>query len=153
MTEWSKTERLSADVLFADGGVLHGDLHLQPASAYHLGAETPLDMLNRPDAFFPVTLPDGGVALVAKSQTAVVVCKRVGESADTERQFIAKTVPLVVRMAGGAEYSGTAVHEMPPTHARPLDFLNEPSRFFSITDEDTTWHINRALVQHVLPRD
>lgn len=153
MSQWSKTERVPAEVIFSEGISLHGDLHLQPGSAHHLGPETPLEMLNRPDAFFPMTLPSGEVALLAKTQTAVVVCEREPIAPDAERRSIAKTVLLVVRMVGGTEYAGTAAVEMPPANSRALDFMNEPDRFFAIEDDTTTWYINRTLVRHVHPKD
>lgn len=153
MTHWSKTEQFAATVEFAEGMTLHGNLHLQPAAAHHSGAETPLDMLNRPDRFYPLTLPSGEVALVAKAQTAVVACARQPAVVDEERLSIARATRLVVRMAGGSEYRGTAMHESPPTHARALDFLNTPDQFFAITDDATTWYINRAYVLFAHPHD
>ncbi|MDH3495619.1 MAG: hypothetical protein OER21_02545 [Gemmatimonadota bacterium] len=153
MNQWSKTERVPAEVIFSEGISLCGDLHLQPGSANHLGPETPLEMLNRPEGFFPLSLPSGEVALLAKTQTAVVICEREPQLPDAERRSIAKSVDLVVRMVGGTEYRGTAAFEMPPANSRALDFMNEPERFFALEDEATTWYINRTLVRHVHPQD
>jgi len=153
MTQWSATEQVAAEVLFADGSSLRGNLHLQPGSAHHPGAETPLEMLNRADAFFPVTMASGDIALVSKAQTTVVTCEAGPGRFDTDRATIAKTVVLEVHVSGREVLRGTASLELPPSHSRALDFLNEPERFFAIADDETTWHVNRAHVRYVHPLD
>lgn len=153
MTQWSATEQVAAEVVFVDGTSLAGNLHLQPGSAHHRGSETILEMLNRPESFFAVTLPSGEIALVAKAQTAVVTCRSKVLRDDADRASIAKTVVLEVHGVGREVMHGTASLELPPIHSRALDFLNEPERFFSLSDGDTVWHVNRAHVRYVHPLD
>ncbi len=59
----------------AEGVILEGELHLLTRLAYPPGPETPLEMLNRGDAFFALTVPAGGVTLVPKAQAAVISCR------------------------------------------------------------------------------
>jgi len=153
MTQWSATEQVAAEVVFVDGTSLQGNLHLQTGSAHHRGAETILEMLNRVESFFPMTLPSGEIALVSKAQTAVVTSGPMPRRDDADRASIAKTVVLDVHVTGCGVMRGTASLELPPSHSRALDFLNEPERFFSITDGEAAWHINRAHVRYVHPLD
>ena len=153
MGDWASTERITADITLADQTRLRGELHVQGRVAHHDGPETPLEMLNRPDAFFPVTLDAGRIAFVAKAQVAVVACSRDVGHSDPERASAAKTIALEIVMAGGEEFQGWATLELPPTRARTLDYLNAPGQFFSLRGEDATRFINRAHVRVVRPMD
>ena len=75
MSDWGATQRVAAEVVLADGVVLEGDLHLATSTAYHPETESPLEMLNRPEPFFALTLQQGEVAFVSKAQVAVVSCR------------------------------------------------------------------------------
>jgi hypothetical protein len=153
MGDWASTERISADISLADQARLSGELHVQGRVAHHDGPETPLEMLNRSDPFFPVTLDQGNVAFLAKSQVAVVSCApHLGQS-DPERASAAKTIALEIVMAGGQEFRGWATLELPPTRARTLDYLNAAGAFFSLQGEDAMRLINRAHVRVVRPLD
>jgi len=153
MTEWLRTQRLHAKVTFAEGFSIEGDLHLQPSSALRHGIETPLEMLNRPEHFFAMTLPSGDATLVSKSQTAVVACSMEVAETDPERQAVARSAELEVHLSGGKDLHGTAQWELPQTNSRTLDFLNSADGFFSLTDGETAWYVNRAQVRHVYPKD
>ncbi|MEO8295432.1 MAG: hypothetical protein ABI613_07960 [Gemmatimonadota bacterium] len=153
MSDWASTERIPARVILAEGIHVEGELHVQARVGLHEGPETVLEMLNRTDHFFPVSIPDGGVAFAAKSQVAVVVCAAGIGMTDPERVGAAKTVNLEVGMAGGAEYRGWATIELPPSRARALDYLNAAGLFFVLRSHESTWLINRTYVRGVRPLD
>jgi hypothetical protein len=153
MTDWLSTQRLHAKVTFAEGYSIEGDLHLQPGTALHQGVETPLEMLNRAEKFFAMTLPSGSVTLVAKAQIALVICHSVVSDRELERLAAAKSVILEVQLAGGHEVRGSAHLELPDSRSRALDFLNASDRFFALSDGETTWYVNRDLIRQVIPRD
>ena len=153
MGDWASTERITADIALADQARLRGELHVQGRVAQHDGAETPLEMLNRPDPFFPITLEQGRVAFLAKAQVALVVCAPQMGQSDPERVSAAKTIALEIVMAGGEEFRGWATLELPPTRARTQDYLNAAGTFFSLHGEDATRFINRAFVRMVRPLD
>ncbi len=153
MTEWLSTQRLHAKVTFAEGYSIEGDLHLQPGTALHQGVETPLEMLNRPEDFFAMTLPFGGITLVAKAQAALVACPLVIPEGDPERLAAAKSVRLDVELVGGYEVRGSVHMELPHPRSRAMDFLNMSHRFFALSNDETTWYVNRGLVRQVFPRD
>lgn len=153
MGDWASTERIKADIGLAEQIELAGELHVQGRVAHHDGPETPLEMLNREDAFIPLTLPSGGIVFVAKAQIAIVVCApEVGQS-DPERVSAAKTIALEIVLTGGAEFRGWATMELPPTRARTLDYLNSTGLFFTLQGEDATRFINRNHVRVVRPLD
>ena len=74
MSDWATTRRLPAAVTLAGGDVAIGELHLQPIVAHHDGPESPVEMLNRAEEFFPLALADGGVIFLSKSTVAFVAC-------------------------------------------------------------------------------
>ena len=153
MADWASTERIHADIALTEHQQVVGDLHLQTRVAHHDGPETALEMLNRGDPFFPVTVSDGQVAFVAKSQVAVVTCGPEIGMADPERQGAAKTLSLEVMLAGGSVFRGWATLELPPTRARTLDYLNGPGLFFALQSEGAARFINRTYVRIVRSLD
>lgn len=151
MTDWAATTRLPVRVTLAEGLVIQGEAHLQPRVAWRDGPETPVEMLNRDDAFFPVSLPHGEIVFVAKDQVAAVGYAEVQPEDESDRKTAARTIPLEVMMVGGVEHRGVAVSELPPTRARALDFLNDPARFFPLRTGNGTLCLNRRFVRAVRP--
>ena len=151
MTQWAATKRMAAEVALAEGQTIRGDLHLQASVARHDGPETPLEMLNRPDPFFPMTLPSGEVIFVSKAQVAVVACGTEVTPLDPARDSVAKHFGLDVMLRGGVEFRGSATGEMPPTRSRTLDYLNSSEPFFEIAIKGRTLLIHRAHVRVVRP--
>lgn len=153
MGDWAATERVPAEVLLAEGVTVYGELHLQARVAQHDGAETPLEMLNRPDPFFALSMPDGGIAFLSKDQVAVISCTLASVINDPERASAAKRLGLDVVLWGGAIYRGWAIHELPPDRARTLDYLNVSGRFFAVSTDAETRYVNRSHVSIVRPFD
>ncbi len=57
-TQWAATERLQVRVVMVEGMSIEGDLHLQPSTALHETRETPLELLNRAESFFPLSFAE-----------------------------------------------------------------------------------------------
>ncbi len=153
MTDWAATERVAATVLLAEGIVLQGDLHLQARVAHRDGPESTLEMLNRPDPFFAISLPDGGAAFLSRDQVAVVACAPEPAIGDPDRMSAAKQAGVEVILWGGTQYRGWVTIELPPSRARTLDYLNGAGRFFAIATETETRFVNRSHVCIVRPLD
>ncbi len=151
MNDWASTRRLPVRVTLAEGLLIQGEVHLQPRVAWRDGPETPLELLNRSEAFFPMSLPHGEVVFVARAQVASMLYQEDHLFDDPARESAARHIPLEVMMMGGAEHRGVAHSELPPTRARALDFLNAPERFFTLVLEDGTLCIHRAFVRAVRP--
>ena len=153
MSDWGATQRVKAEVALADGTVLEGDLHLAASSAYPLDTESPLEMLNRAEPFFALTLGEGEVAFVSKDQVAVVSCPDQGEPTDPARASAARLVALEVVLAAGSEFRGRSTFELPPSRSRALDYVNAPGRFFTVWTNDLTRYFNKSLVRFIRPLD
>jgi hypothetical protein len=139
--------------MLAEGVVLTGELHLLARTASTLDPESPLEMLNRNDPFFALSLTEGGVAFVSKDQVAVVSCREQTALDDPDRVSAAKLVALAVELTDGIEYRGRSTFELPPARARALDYVNSPGRFFALGNDDVTQYINKSLVRMIRPLD
>lgn len=153
MSEWGSTNRVPAHVALAEGMILEGELHLLTRPAYPPGPETPLEMLNRPDPFFVLTLPDGAVTFVAKPQVVVIDCREQPALTDPDRITAAKLVGLEVMLHGGAEYRGRATVELPPGRSRALDYVNGQGQFFTLFSDEMTHYFNKSFVRLIRPLD
>ena len=153
MGNWAKTHRVSGEVFLATGASLTGDLHLQPISQFHNGGETPLELLNRKDRFFAVSLPEGEVRLVAKDQTVAVVFGAGAPETGWGALPVTHQVILEVLMADGRSYKGEVIEHLPPNYSRAMDLLNMTDRFFALDAEGSTHYLNRSHVLHVRPFD
>lgn len=153
MSDWGSTNRVPALVALSDGEKLEGMLHLLTRPAYPPGPETPLEMLNRPDPFFALTLPGGAVTFVSKAQVAVIDCAEQPPLTDPDRISAAKLVMLEVVVQGGTQYRGRATVELPPGRARALDYVNASGDFFTLFADDTTHYLNKTRVRLIRPLD
>jgi hypothetical protein len=153
MTDWGVTERVVARVVLTEGVVLSGELHLLAQTTHPSETESPLEMLNRDDPFFALTQPEGGVTFVSKAQVSVVACQEHQPLGDPDRASAAKLVSLSVELTDGVEYRGRSAFELPPAHARALDYINAPGRFFTLWTGDLTQYINKSLVRFIRPLD
>jgi hypothetical protein len=136
----------------ADGAVLVGDLHLVARATYPADTESPLEMLNRGDPFFALSLAQGGVVFVSKAQAAAVSCQDTSPL-DPARASAARLVALEVSLTNGVEYRGRATYELPPARARTLDYVNGSERFFTVWTDDLTRYINKSLLRLIRPLD
>jgi hypothetical protein len=153
MSDWGITTKVPAEVVLAEGVGLAGDLHLYARTTYPPGPETPLEMLNRSDVFFALTLIDGGVVFIPKAQVVAVSCRDQARLTDPERESAARQVELDVTVQGGGVYRGRATLELHPSRSRSLDFLNGSGVFFALGSDDVTWYINKARVRFARPLD
>jgi hypothetical protein len=153
MSDWGATQRVPARVVLTEGVVLAGELHLLARTTYPSDSESPLEMLNRDDPFFALTLTEGGVAFVSKAQVTVVSCPDVAPLDDPDRASAARLVALAVELIDGVEYRGRSSFELPPSRARALDYVNAPGRFFTLGTDGITQYINKSLVRMIRPLD
>lgn len=151
MTQWAGTERIAGTVRFSSGRTLAGHFHLQKSTPTHASVETPLEMLNRPEAFLPLSLASGEVRLVSKDQISAVVVD--GSAGRPEHLPTTEPVVFEVQMSDGSEYEGRVHIELRPPRTRGLDFLNQSERFFALETEEATWYLSRSQVERVSPAD
>lgn len=135
------------------GETLTGEIFLQPFAVHHSGPETPLDIFNSGDSFFPLTLDGGDTRLLSISRLADVRWP-MNEGSDVDRASISRITSMEVRLINGATYRGTMLMEVPTRHARILDFLNFHSeRFLTLSSDGENLSINREMVESIRPLD
>ena len=148
---------IPATLLQTSGGKREGEIFTMERVPQHSGPETALDLLNRPEAFFPFRprKDDTGVLLVAKARTVMVTVPRTEPPPeDSDRLSAAKQASLEVTLADGSKLSGWATLELPEYHSRLLDYLNASrDAFFALATADHTHIVNRAHVLYVRPED
>jgi hypothetical protein len=148
---------VAATLLQTAGGKREGEVYVMERVPQHAGHETPLDMLNRAEGFFPFRPKGGadgdGVLLVAKARTVSLTVPQT-EPEDKARLSAAKQARLELTLADGTQLRGWATLELPQHHSRVLDYLNaaiEP--FFAIVTDDGVHLVNRAHVLYARPED
>jgi hypothetical protein len=147
MNEYGASQPVPAIVTLVEGMTITGHLHVSPGSPRHPGAETPLELLNRREPFFPLTQEDGRAVFVAKRQVAFVECRTPPDTGDPIRVTAARQLPLEITLAGGRTLTGVAMSELPPGKSRASDFLNADDSFFALQTQDELLLINRAQVR------
>src|SRR6266550_1911823 len=101
---------IPSTLLQTAGGKREGEIYVMERFPQHAGRETPLDMLNRAEGFFPFR-PKGdgaGVQLVAKART-VSLTVPLGEPEDKARLSAAKQARFEVTLADGTQLRGWAI--------------------------------------------
>lgn len=137
------------------GGKREGEIYVMERVSQHAGPETPLDMLNRAEGFFPFRPKDNAVRvlLVAKART-VLLTVPVTQPEDAARLSAAKQARLEVTLADGSQLIGWATLELPRHHSRVLDYLNAAAEpFFAIVNDAGVHLLNRAHVLYARPED
>jgi hypothetical protein len=139
----------------ATGDPIAGEVFVMQRVAHRDGPETVLEMLNRPEAFFPFRPADGGpVLLVARAHTLALSTASGDPLGDPHRREAAHAVPLTVTLTTGDTLSGDAWFEASAMRQRPLDYLNASrDPFFAVVRGDVTDYINSAHVRSAQPGD
>jgi hypothetical protein len=137
------------------GDPIAGEVFVMQRVAHRDGPETVLEMLNRPEAFFPFRPADGGpVLLVARAHTLALSTASGDPLGDPDRREAAHAVPLTVTLTTGDTLSGDAWFEASAMRQRPLDYLNASrDPFFAVVRGDVTDYINSAHVRSAQPGD
>ena len=153
MSDWGITTKVPAEVVLVEGIVLAGDLHLYARPTYPPGPETPLEMLNRADVFFALTL-NGGVTFVPKSQVVVVTCRGQSRTTDPDRLTAAQPDRAGSGHAGGrgVPRAGRWRSCRRPAAGRSIS-STAPSVFFELGADDVTWYFNKSRIRLARPLD
>jgi hypothetical protein len=147
---------IPAKLRMTAGDARDGEIYVMERVPQHAGHETPLDMLNRADGFFPFRPKgdSGAVLLVTKARTVSLTVPLATDPQDPDRLSAAKQARLELTLADGTKLSGHATLELPDHHSRILDYLNAAAQpFFAITTADQIHLVNRAHVLYARPED
>ena len=121
----------------------------------HTGPETPLEMLNRVDSFFPFRpAGNGSVLLVSKAHTVILSVAADDAVQDPDRLAAARLVSVELTLVDGSTLRGFAAAELPEHHSRLLDYLNASvDPFFAVSAEEEFHFVNRAHVLYARPQE
>jgi hypothetical protein len=147
---------LRATLLLTAGQRKRGEIYVMERVPQHTGAETPLEMLNRPDGFFPFRPEENGgaVLLVTKAHTIMLSVAADDAAQDPARLSAAKLVGLELALVDGSTLTGFASAELPEHHSRLLDYLNASAGpFFAVAADDAYHFVNRAHVLYARPQE
>jgi hypothetical protein len=130
-----------------------GEIFVMQRASHHDGQETPLDMLNRPEGFFPFRAgTDKHVMLVSKASTVTVNVARAAAGMDPDRLAAAHEISVEVTLTNSEVVTGQVYSEQPAHASRFLDYLNATHDFFfTVVTKDTVTYLNRAHVLHARP--
>ena len=143
-----------ANLLLTDGKRRPGEIYVMERVPQHSGPESPLELLNRPEGFFPFRPEgNGAVLLVTKAHTISLSVATDNASQDPARLSAAKLVALELTFSDGSTLRGFATAELPEYHSRLLDYLNDSSPFFAVTAGEEFHFVNRAHVLYARPED
>jgi hypothetical protein len=144
-----------AHLLLTQGVSRPGQVYLMQRVPHHDGPETVLEMLNRAEGFFAFRpADDADLLLPSKAHTISLSVDHETPIADPARLSAARVLGLEVVLVGGKTLAGWASVELPPPHARLLDYLNaSPDAFFAVWTDATTHYVNRAHVLYARPLD
>ena len=151
MSAWGDTLRSRVDVLLTGHRTITGDIHLQPFAEHHAGRERPVDLFNRPEPFFVVTLEGEQPLFLAKSQVIYLKLAAPPVTDDPDRASAARRIELELELADGTLIEGIVSLEIPPDRLRVLDFLNFAPQFFVVSTADAVRIVNRDHVRAVSP--
>jgi hypothetical protein len=145
---------IPASLLLTDGNRRPGKIYVMERVPQHTGPETPLDMLNRAEGFFPFRpAGDETVLLVTKAHTIMLSIAADATAQDPARLSAAKLVAVELTLVGGSTLQGFATAELPEQHSRVLDYLNGAGPFFAVSASDEFHFVNRAHVLYARPED
>jgi hypothetical protein len=135
-------QRQPVVVVMATGDRLFGDIFVQAYARHRSGREEPMDVLNDPEPFFPLAMPDGGTLLIAKQcvRELEVVGTLTGEDLTA---VAAQSTAVELTLAGGHTRAGWLYLEVPFDRPRLLDFLNRfDQRFLTLHTDDGVRLVN-----------
>ncbi len=140
-------KRLAAVTLWVHPeGRVQGSLYLREQSPDHAGPEQPLEVLNqcRPFVVIKRSEPD---ELRFYNMRAII---RVEYEPEGEPLADTPSLRCQIQMMDGTFISGTIREQLPPEHARLLDYLNRADECFIkiYMDEGTLYLINKAYIIH-----
>jgi hypothetical protein len=138
-------EQIPVQVILVTGEELRGTLFVQPTWRRPSIGYDALVLLNLPDRYFPVQLPNGTSRLVAKRH-AVSIRGR-GMEEEPLSHDVGDPAQVVVKCSNGDAFQGTLLITRVTSNGRALDFLNHSAEeFIPLHEGDGTVLINRRHI-------
>jgi hypothetical protein len=138
-------EQLPVAVTLVTGEELDGSLFVQPTwRRPSIEFDAPV-LLNLPDAWLPLQLPDGGTRLIAKAH--VVLMRGSSDEPADEDGALGDPAPVLIRCSNGVTVRGELRIARVTSNMRVLDYLNRTSEeFIPLHDDGGTVLVNRRHI-------
>ena len=140
-------EQLPVEVTMVTGEEFTGSLFVQPTwRRPSIEFDAPV-LLNLPDAYLPLQLPDGRTRLIAKAH--IVLIRGQSTSPDSERQDeeYGEPAQVVIRCTNGIVVQGLLRITRVTSNSRVLDFLNRSAEeFIQLHEGKVTVLVNRRHI-------
>ena len=141
-------EQLPVEVTLVTGEELRGSLFVQPTWRRPSIEFDALVLLNLPDQYVPVQLPDGSSRLIAKHH--VVLVRGDGIEEEPASPDLGDPARVVVKCSNGDVVEGTNLIARITSNSRVLDFMNHSvEEFIPLHEGDGTVLINRRHIMLV----
>ena len=143
-------EQLPVEITMVTGEELRGSLFVQPTwRRPSIEFDAPV-LLNLPEQYFPLQLPDGGTRLVAKNHV-VLMRGRLAES-EGGMETLGDPAQVVIQCSSDITVRGELMIARVTSSMRVLDYLNRSAEEFILLHEvDGAVLVNRRHI--VLVRD
>ncbi len=140
-------EQLPVEITMVTGEELTGSLFVQPTwRRPSIEFDAPV-LLNLPDAYLPLQLPDGRTRLIAKAHVVLMRGRSTTTDADRESGELGEPAQVVVRCTNGAAVQGMLMITRVTSNMRVLDFLNRcAEEFIPINEGESTALVNRRHI-------
>jgi hypothetical protein len=139
-------EQLPVEVTLVTGEELYGVLFVQPTWRQPSIEFDALVLLNLPDAYFPIQLPNGTSRLVSKRHAVSLRGRGINED-DNGSEEMGDPARVVVKCTNGDAFQGTLMVTRVTSNSRVLDYLNHSTEEFILLHEGQgTVLINRRHI-------
>ena len=140
-------EQLPVEVTMVTGEELMGSLFVQPTwRRPSIEFDAPV-LLNLPDAYLPLQLPDGRTRLLAKAHIVLIRGKTTSPESLREDDEYGEPAQVVIRCSNGIVAQGLMRITRLTSNSRVLDFLNRSAEEFVQLHEGTsTVLVNRRHI-------
>lgn len=140
-------EQLPVEITMVTGEELVGSLFVQPTwRRPSIEFDAPV-LLNLPDAFLPLQLPDGRTRLIAKAHVVLMRGRATQTPAEREGGEFGDPAQVVMRCNNGIVVQGILMITRVTSNMRVLDFLNRSAEeFIQVHDGPATVLVNRRHI-------
>jgi hypothetical protein len=145
-----RTIKKRVEVVFEDGTRMEGSLFLSTASAHRWGNESIEELLNGGRKYLPMELSAGELVLLSKKAIVMAFAKEEGNEPVPAN---AKKIPAEVTLRSGERLRGEVYNDLPMTHLRLSDYLNQSETFFRIEVGATDCYVSNGFVRLIKPAD
>jgi hypothetical protein len=134
-----------ARLVLSNGRVIRGEVFVGLYDAHHVGPQRVGELLNEDSAFIPVKT---GKSVILIHRAHIVSVALPADREKDDLVTLGKRYTVRVKTTCG-EFRGTVFVNLPDVSNRVRDYLNQPSRFFTLFQSKTVVYLNRNYIMLV----